>query len=269
MLASAAEQNEYKRKLAQWEEKTKEIRAHRSRSSRSLSQGASSRRTSTNTRPRSGCNHDVRRKTRHHAVADVPQGHWLLGSGMDEDGNGVGQKLKGEPKKQWEELRKQLAVFDDIKPKPLPIGSGITDVGPQATTTYMLNGGAYGAHKEEVQPGFLSSLTKTLRMLSRQLIGRTTGRRMALANWLADPDNPLTARVMVNRIWHYHFGRGIVGTPSDFGFQREKETNLPLLDYLAATFVERGWSIKSIHRLIMLLEYVPTVIGVQSGGAPE
>jgi hypothetical protein len=80
----------------------------------------------------------------------------------------------------------------------------------------------------------------------------TTGRRTALANWLTDPKNPLVARVMVNRIWHYHFGRGLVGTPSDFGLMGETETNKVLLDWLAATFVEKGWSIKAMHRLIML-----------------
>jgi hypothetical protein len=80
----------------------------------------------------------------------------------------------------------------------------------------------------------------------------STGRRTALAEWLASPENPLTPRVMVNRIWHYHFGRGIAGTPSDFGAMGERPINPALLDYLAATFVENGWSIKKMHRLIML-----------------
>ena len=252
MLASAAEQDEYKRKRITWEEKTKEIRAQIAKLEEPVAKAIYKENfdkyppeiqaaitTSADKR-------DTMQWLMYHKA------NWLLGSGMDEDGNGVGQKLKGEPKKQWEELRKQLAGFDDIKPKPLPIGSGITDVGPQAATTYVLNGGAYGANKEEVQPGFLSIFDKDAANVVSAADGHTTGRRMALASWLADPDNPLTARVMVNRIWHYHFGRGIVGTPSDFGFQREKETNLPLLDYLAATFVERGWSMKAIHRLIML-----------------
>jgi hypothetical protein len=73
-----------------------------------------------------------------------------------------------------------------------------------------------------------------------------------LADCLADPANPLTARVIVNRVWHYHFGRGIVGTPSDFGEMRERETHRELLDWLAATFVEQGWSIKKLHKQIML-----------------
>jgi hypothetical protein len=73
-----------------------------------------------------------------------------------------------------------------------------------------------------------------------------------LANWLASVENPLTARVMVNRIWHYHFGRGIAGTPSDFGVMGDRPANPALLDYLAATFVETGWSLKKMHRLILL-----------------
>jgi hypothetical protein len=176
---------------------------------------------------------------------------WQLNYGVDEDGNGVGQKLKGEQKKQWEALRKQLAAFDDMKPKPLPIGSGVADVGAQAPATHVLKGGGYDAYGEEVQPGFLTIFDRGDAKVTPSKVN-TTGRRTALANWLADPANPLTVRVMVNRIWHYHFGRGIVGTPSDFGEMREPETHPELLDWLAATFVEQGWSVKKMSRLIML-----------------
>jgi len=78
-----------------------------------------------------------------------------------------------------------------------------------------------------------------------------SGRR-ELANWLADPANPLTARVMANRIWQWHFGEGIVRTSSNFGKAGERPTNPELLDHLAASFVEGGWSVKSMHRLLML-----------------
>jgi hypothetical protein len=78
-----------------------------------------------------------------------------------------------------------------------------------------------------------------------------SGRR-ELAGWITDPANPLTARVMVNRIWHYHFGKGISQTPSDFGLQGRRPTHPELLDFLAARFIENGWSIKAMHRLIML-----------------
>ena len=80
----------------------------------------------------------------------------------------------------------------------------------------------------------------------------STGRRSRWPTGSPIPQNPLTARVMINRIWHYHFGHGIVATPSDFGVMGDRPTNPKLLDYLAATFVENGWSIKKMHRLIML-----------------
>jgi hypothetical protein len=76
--------------------------------------------------------------------------------------------------------------------------------------------------------------------------------RLELAKRIADPSNPLTARVMVNRIWQYHFGKGIVSSPNDFGHRGQLPSNPALLDYLARRFVEGGWSIKSMHKLMML-----------------
>lgn len=76
--------------------------------------------------------------------------------------------------------------------------------------------------------------------------------RLQLAEWIVDPNNPLTARVMVNRIWQYHFGRGIVVTPNDFGMRGQLPTHPELLDYLASQFVKQGWSVKSMHRMILL-----------------
>ncbi len=110
----------------------------------------------------------------------------------------------------------------------------------------MLGGGSWTSPKEEVRPGFLSILDPADATLP------ATGRRAAVANWLADPKNPLTARVMVNRIWQGHFGTGIVASSSDFGVMGDRPTNPPAIDYLAASFVESGWSIKKLHRTIML-----------------
>ncbi|MHC5542044.1 DUF1553 domain-containing protein, partial [Singulisphaera rosea] len=75
--------------------------------------------------------------------------------------------------------------------------------------------------------------------------------RLELATWLTAPENPLTARVMVNRVWHHHFGRGIVGSPSNFGIRGDEPTHPELLDWLTSQFVSNGWSIKALHRLIV------------------
>src|SRR5262249_60539560 len=80
---------------------------------------------------------------------------------------------------------------------------------------------------------------------------KTSGRRRVLADWIASPDNPLTARVMVNRIWQHHFGRGLVRSPSDFGYRGAPPTHPELLDWLASEFVARGWKLKAMHRLIL------------------
>ena len=77
-------------------------------------------------------------------------------------------------------------------------------------------------------------------------------RRLKLAEWLTSPDNPLPARVMVNRIWHYHFGRGIVASPNDFGFNGERPTHPELLDWLASEFIAKGWSVKKLHKLLVI-----------------
>jgi hypothetical protein len=101
-------------------------------------------------------------------------------------------------------------------------------------------------------PGFLSVITEGDPPTAIPPVHRrTSGRRRALAEWIASPENPLTARVMMNRIWRHHFGRGIVRTPNDFGKNGERPTHPELLDWLATEFVARGWSIKQMHRLIM------------------
>ncbi|HEY3135926.1 MAG TPA: DUF1549 and DUF1553 domain-containing protein [Blastocatellia bacterium] len=252
VLVSAAEKEQYKLKLAAWEEKTKEIREQIAQVEAPILKAIYDEnfykypadiQAAVKTPPEK---RDTMQWLMYHKAS------WLLDSKQDEDGNGVRNRLKGDGRKQYDELRAKLAAFDNIKPAPLPIGSGITDVGLRAPATYVLNKGAYDAPLEEVQPGFMAILERLPTKIEPLGKGATTGRRTGLASWLTDPKNPLVARVMVNRIWHYHFGRGLVGTPSDFGLMGETETNKALLDWLAATFVEKGWSIKAMHRLIML-----------------
>jgi len=118
--------------------------------------------------------------------------------------------------------------------------------------THVLLRGNPGSRGDEVQPAFPSVLSPPQPEIAAPAEGAaSSGRRTALARWITSADNPLTSRVMANRIWQFHFGRGIVRTASDFGFQGSKPTHPELLNWLAARFVEDGWSMKAMHRLIM------------------
>jgi mono/diheme cytochrome c family protein len=120
-----------------------------------------------------------------------------------------------------------------------------------APATHVLHRGDTESPRERVRPRALSAVKGLKAELTED--GASEGeRRLALARWLTDPVNPLTARVMVNRLWYYHFGRGIVGTPGDFGFNGERPSHPDLLDWLATEFQRRKWSVKEMHRLIML-----------------
>jgi len=155
----------------------------------------------------------------------------------------------------WQEYRKlteELKKFDKIKPTKGSIYiSAVTELGhSDSPPTYVFFGGNHERPEEEVQPAFPESLSteKPIILPSE----KSSGRRTALANWLASPSNPLTARVFVNRVWNQYFGKGIVGTVSDFGKAGDRPTNPELLDYLADSFVRNGWSVKSLHREILL-----------------
>jgi hypothetical protein len=108
------------------------------------------------------------------------------------------------------------------------------------------------AQGDLVQPAFLSVLSPPAPVVTLPPSRESCGRRLALARWIADARNPLTARVMANRVWQYHFGRGIVRTPSNFGFQGAPPTHPELLDWLASELVRQGWHLKPLHRLILL-----------------
>lgn len=153
-----------------------------------------------------------------------------------------------------ERLARSQARIDRLnatRPSPLPSAPAITDKqGPIEPTFIMIRGDARKPG-QEVQPGFLSAVPIPSPTIA-PLKGRgTTGRRSALARWMIDPRNPLTARVLVNRLWQHHFGQGIVATPSDFGAMGEEPSHPELLDWLAGEFVRRGWSIKSMHKLMV------------------
>ena len=162
------------------------------------------------------------------------------------------KRLRGDPKERYVALKKELARFDNLKPMEPGVAESMIDASRTAPPTFVLSKGVWDAPVEEVQPGFMTILDPGSPKIVPPEGMNSTGRRSALANWLADPSNPLTARVMVNRIWQDHFGTGMVGTSSDFGVMGDRPSNPELLDYLATAFVDSGWSIKKMHRLIML-----------------
>ncbi|HVK13985.1 MAG TPA: DUF1549 and DUF1553 domain-containing protein [Gemmataceae bacterium] len=150
-------------------------------------------------------------------------------------------------------LREKLKAFDGLKPAALPVAMGLTDTPGPAPTTRLLERGELSNPAAEVQAGFPVALTggKAMPAAITPAAGGS-GRRLALANWIASPANPLTARVIVNRLWQHHFGRGLVATASEFGVHGAKPTHPDLLDFLATELVAAGWRLKAIHRVILM-----------------
>jgi hypothetical protein len=160
--------------------------------------------------------------------------------------------MKPEIRARWEALNKQMNAFASLRPETFPSALGMTEIGMAAPATYLLKRGEVKARGAEVAPGFPSAIDDREAPLPDQPVSaKTTGRRSVLAAWLTSSDNPLTARVQVNRLWQQHFGRGIVGTPNDFGVQGDPPSHPELLDWLSVQFMEQGWSLKSLTRLMV------------------
>ena len=159
--------------------------------------------------------------------------------------------LKPEDQKPWTDLTKRMESVAKRLPPSLDTASGMTDLTTKAPVVHLLFKGTFGNLREEVAPGFLSVLDDRLPKFQDRPTPTSSGRRKALAEWLTRPEHPLTSRVMVNRIWQTHFGRGIVTTTSDFGTQGAEPSHPELLDWLATEFVARGWSMKAMHRLMV------------------
>jgi hypothetical protein len=201
----------------------------------------------------------------------------------------IGRIMKPEELTLRNKLTSEMSATEKTRPKPVPVAMGITDgdyrfspdgagdepapgkgikreltegsflhTGPGAykvPPSYFLHHGDVNSPGSVMQPGFLTVATygnppTALPPPS----GNTSGRRRALAEWLGSTENPLTARVIVNRIWNHHFGQGIVATLDNFGKMGEPPTHPELLDWLAVEFMKRGWSIKEMHRLLMTSE---------------
>lgn len=167
--------------------------------------------------------------------SDTPENKALLAEYYNENFNPKIRKVKEHIKRQ----RKELATALDSIPEIMVLG----DL-PEPRPTYLLERGAYDAYGEEVQPGVPEAVLPFNDSLPKN--------RLGLTKWLFDKENPLTARVYVNRIWQMHFGKGIVKSSEDFGNQGSLPTHPKLLDWLAVRFMESGWDIKKLHKMILM-----------------
>ena len=194
--------------------------------------------------------------------------------------------VSDEDASQLEDLKAQVAALEKEFPEPLPMAMGVRDgdyrfapdglgdepqpgkgdrqdfsgiegtwlpeEGYRPPAARFLPNADYRTTGDVVEPGYIEALARGEPFDAKSPPHRiSSGRRLALANWIASAENPLTARVMVNRIWMHHFGEGLVYTASNFGSMGTLPTHPELLDWLATEFVGRGWSIKSMHRLLM------------------
>lgn len=160
--------------------------------------------------------------------------------------------LSAEDKSRHDALTAEVKKLDDQRPEPFASAMSVTEQGREATPSHFLHRGSPGQKGSVMKPGVLTVASRadwTFPEPAPDL--KTTGRRRGFAEWLASADNPLTARVMVNRIWQQHFGEGIVRTPNNFGKMGGRPSHPELLDWLATEFVQSGWSVKAMHRLIL------------------
>ena len=159
-------------------------------------------------------------------------------------------------KDEYDKLKKPLA--DKKKQlRPVPKIRSLYDMGGEPSPAYLLVRGEAQSIGDRVAPGVPQVLTADLKSYDELHPGtneETSGNRLALARWLTQPNHPLTSRVMVNRLWLNHFGRGLVSTPANFGRMGSPPSHPELLDWLATEFVRSGWSIKAMHRLMMISE---------------
>lgn len=153
-----------------------------------------------------------------------------------------------ESKSQKDILKEKISAIQKNAPPPIPTVMGVVEAEPQDTPVH-IRGMHTSLGKDKIPRGFLSVTNKTLK---QPTINPKQSGRLALAKWLTDPKHPLTSRVMVNRIWQGHFGVGLVDTPNNFGIRGSLPTHPELLDYLAMKFMESGWSMKTMHKMILM-----------------
>jgi hypothetical protein len=153
-----------------------------------------------------------------------------------------------------DQVKKTIAARAKDRPADLPKLSVFVETDPQPPTHHLLRRGQHNQPDQEVEAGVPAALCTPRNAYAvgpRPPGAVSTGRRTAFARWVTSPENPLFARVMVNRVWQHHFGTGLVATPDNLGKSGAQPSHPELIDYLATEFVRSGWSVKALHRLIM------------------
>ena len=152
-------------------------------------------------------------------------------------------------------VTEETAALRKQKPREYDTAMAIGEEGREALPSYFLHRGSPGNKGSEMRPGVLTAASDAEPAFpAPPAHAHSTYRRRGFAQWMASKENPLTARVMVNRIWQHHFGEGLVATPSNFGRTGMRPSNAALLDWLAVEFVESGWDMKHMHRLMLASE---------------
>lgn len=155
-----------------------------------------------------------------------------------------------EDRQKWEDLKKELQAFLKTKPTPYPMANVAGDAAGKIPPTTIPD----DRSNREIKPGFLTILDPEEASIDSSSVAaeETSGRRAALAKWLSQDDNPLTPRVIVNRVWQYHFGTGLSSNASDFGRLGDPPSHPQLLDWLTSEFIDSGWHFKPLHKAILL-----------------
>jgi hypothetical protein len=180
-------------------------------------------------------------------------------------------KASIEERARYDRLRRELQSLNEAEPAPPFEGVAHVIIPKQPPVYHVLARGDYRNPLEVAAPAGLEALSRggLTADLGLKPDAPEADRRAALAGWVTDSRNPLTSRVLVNRLWHYHFGQGIVDTPSDFGFAGGRPTHPELLDWLAAKFVDGGWKIKDMQRVIVTSAAWRQASNVRNGRAQE
>ena len=165
----------------------------------------------------------------------------------------LGKQITKDQFQQYSDYKAQQKKLQRFKPPALDQALCITEIGNQPRQMHVLMRGNAHAPGDAVEPGFPEVLSFADPMIPETgKTATTSGRRLELARWIIRKDNPLTARVMANRIWQHHFGRGLVRSPNDFGYSGSRPTHPQLLDWLASELVAGQWRLKRLHKMILL-----------------